>query len=177
MKKIFFTIGALVTLMACNNAANKTATDVTSKTSSVDLPVPVAYKGTVALGNNENIVTVMKWNTHMIAGRVDSAGALIADSMFVNLADGSSFSLSHDSAVAMLKGWRTGMDSANQKYVAAIAVDNTTAGDQWVIQWTDETYYRAGGKNEHVLLSENYLLKNGKIRQVNQYARAVAAKK
>lgn len=176
MKKMFFAIGVVLFMWSCKNPADNKAGETTNVKKTVELPLSVGYKGEAAIGKQENIVAVMNWNKHMIAGHVDSAAAFIADSMLVNLADGSTFNLSHDSAIAMLKGWRGSMDSAKQSYGAVIAVDNTTAGDEWVIQWTDESYFRKG-KEEHVMLSESYRLKNGKIRQVNQYSRAVATKK
>ena len=175
MKKLLFASLFLVVISSCKEKEDKD--DKNEKKSDVMLPLDVMYKGTPSIGKTENMVTVMNWNNNMIKGDVTAAGSLIADSLTVNLADGMHVDLAHDSAIAFLNGWRSSMDSAKQTYNAIIPVDNKTAGDEWVIQWTHETYYYKNGKTEDVRLNESYRLVNGKIRQVNQYAQAIPAKK
>jgi hypothetical protein len=174
MKKILFASFSLLFILSCKEKEDH-KDDVSSK--KVELPVEVMYKGTAAIGNPENMVTVMNWNKNMISGDVTAAGNLIADSLTVTLSDGMHVELAHDSAVAFLGGWRSSMDSAKQSYGAIIAVDNKDAGDEWVIQWTKESYFYKTGKSETVNLNESYRLVNGKIREVSQYARAVPAVK
>ena len=58
-----------------------------------------------------------------------------------------------------------------------IAVDNKDVGDEWVIQWTTESYFYKTGKSETVNLNESYRLVNGKVREISQYARVVPATK
>lgn len=170
--KTTFALLALIGFAACNQPAKeKTAT--TSEEAAVTLPAKIMYEGKAEIGKMSNLATVMQWNTYMIAGLVDSAGTLIADSLTTTLADGKKMTLAKDSAIAMLKQWRSTMDSATQVYGAAFPVDNSTKGDEWVVQWTDETYYMKGGKKEHYGLAESYRLKGGKIREISQYARPI----
>ena len=175
MKKILFLSVSVLFLFSCKNDSAKVSNE--NSTKKVELPVDVMYKGTASIGNPENMVTVMNWNKNMISGDVTAAGALIADSLTATLADGMHVELAHDSAIAFLNGWRSSMDSAKQTYNAIIAVDNKDAGDEWVIQWTKESYFYKGGKSETHLLNESYRLVNGKIREISQYARAVPATK
>ncbi|HSU51852.1 MAG TPA: hypothetical protein VLJ41_14705 [Segetibacter sp.] len=176
MKKVFLSVTVFLLLIACNNPGDKLEPKIADAGATSDtvanavLPVPVLYKGTPAIGKSENIATVMTWNKNLIEGKVDSIAQFIADSLTVTLADGTHMELSHDSAVAILKNFRKSMDSASQQYYTAIAVDNKTVGDEWVIQWTNETYHYKGGKKEQANICESYLLKNGKIRQIGQYA-------
>ncbi len=163
---------ALISFAACNQpAAEKTATS--TEDAAVTLPAKIMYDGKAEIGNMSNLATVMQWNKFMIAGMVDSAGTLIADTLTSTLGDGKRSVLVRDSAIAMLKQWRGTMDSATQVYGAAFPVDNTTRGDEWVLQWTDETYYIKGGKKEHYSLFESYRMKGGKIREISQFARPV----
>jgi hypothetical protein len=182
MKKIVFPLFVLLSLNACKspeqkNTVKSSEAATTDDNNKVQLPASMSYNGNPSIGKTENIATVMTWNKNMIEGKVDSAAAYIADSLSVTLADGMHMSLSHDSAIAMLKGWRGSMDSAKQQYFTAIAVDNKTAGDEWVIQWTNETYYFKGGKKNQSALCESYLLKNGKIRQISQFEQKIPEKK
>jgi hypothetical protein len=163
---------ALIGFTACNQPATEKAATTTEE-AAVTLPAKIMYEGKAAIGKMSNLVTVMQWNKYMIAGMVDSAGALIADTLTTTLGDGKSMTLVHDSAVAMLKQWRGTMDSATQVYGAAFPVDNTTKGDEWVVQWTNETYYLKGGKKESHALAESYRMKGGKIREISQYARPI----
>jgi hypothetical protein len=174
MKKILLPCFALISLVACNSGDDKslvkdTSIDSTSS-STVKLPVDVAYKGTASIGKTENIATVMNWNTSLINGKVDDIGKYLADSLTATMADGSVFNMSRDSVVVFLKGWRSSMESATQDYFSAIAIDNKEAGDEWVIQWTTENMTFKDGKKEGAKICEAYLLKGGKIRQISQYA-------
>ncbi len=163
---------ALISFIACNQPATEKAATSTED-AAVTLPAKIMYEGKAAIGNMANLATVMHWNKFMIAGQVDSAGTLIADTLTTTLGDGKSMTLVHDSAIAMLKQWRGTMDSANQVYGAAFPVDNTTKGDEWVLQWTTETYHLKTGKTEKYSLFESYRMKDGKIREISQFARPV----
>lgn len=176
MKKILFASFAALSLVACNSSDEK-ALVKDAATAEVALPADMLYKGTSAMGNRENIATVMKWNDAIISGKVDDAAAYTADSLTVTLADGTHMEMAKDSAIAMLKGWRGSMDSASQQYTTAIAVDNTTVGDEWVVQWITEKYHYKDGKTVEVALSESFLLKDGKIRRILQYEQKKPAAK
>jgi uncharacterized Zn ribbon protein len=161
----------LISFAACNQST--TDKGATNEEAPVTLPSKIMYDGKAEMGKMSNLVTVMQWNKWMVAGEIDSAGTLIADTLTTTLADGKMMTLVKDSAIAMLKQWRSTMDSATQVYGAAFPVNNSTKGDEWVVQWTDETYYLKGGKKEHYALAESYRMKGGKIREVSQYARPV----
>lgn len=169
MRKLLLPIAFVMILSACKNE-EETKIAGTSESADVSLPLDVAYKGKAAIGKMENVVTVMNWNKHLIAGHIDSAFQSVGDSLSCTFADGMRFTLGRDSAMAMVTAWMSQLDSAHQTYNAVIPVDNTTAGDEWVIQWTNEHYYFKGGKVEKQNLCESYKLKNGKIRSISQFA-------
>lgn len=166
-----------VVMCSCNN---KTADVVESpsKSSNENLPMPLAYSGQSSIGSNSNTITVMNWNKYLSSGQLDSAFALLADSVTISLADGMILNTTSDSVKTILRAYLNNMKSMKLQYVAAVPVDMQTSGtqtDEWVLSWTDEEYTMKDGSVDHSILHEDYRLVNGKIREVNQYARKVAA--
>jgi hypothetical protein len=137
------------------------------------LPMPLAYAGKPEIGSEENMINVMKWNKYLGNNQPDSAFALVADSLTVNLHDGSTMDGPKDSLKAGLMQMLSQMKSIVIDYIAAVPVNNTDKGDEWVLSWTDEQYFYKNGRREHNILHEDYRLVKGKIREINQYARMV----
>ncbi len=183
MIKIFFIV-VCICLFSCNNE-NKTAdkdddtktADATASEAKVALPFSMSYDGTPSIGKTENIATVMNFNGDFIAGKLDNIGSYLADSVHLVFEDGTEMNTVRDSVVALIKNWRGSMTSAKQSYISAVALDNKDKGDEWVFQWIDESHDYKDGKKEHHIYHEDYLLKNGKIRDMYQYAQGVPDKK
>lgn len=162
-------------LTSCKSDNDKEAM-VKSETE-VALPMPVAYKGASSIGSNANTVTVMNWNKWLSNRQLDSAFSLLADSVTVRLASGEMFNTTADSMKTIIRGYFGEMTATNIQYVAVLPVDvklDNGVTDQWVLSWTDEEYTMKDGKKEHNIIHEDYRLVNGKIREVNQYARKLA---
>ncbi len=178
MKKIFF-IATAIFLFSCNNeskTANKTD-ETKDPEAKVNLPFKMSYDGTPSIGKSENIATVMNFNGDFIAGKLDNIGSYLADSVHLVFEDGKEMNTVRDSVVALIKEWRGSMTDAKQSYISAVALDNKDKGDEWVFQWIDETHNYKDGKTEHHIYHEDYLLKDGKIRDMYQYAQGVPEKK
>ncbi len=185
MKKIFL-IATTVCLFSCNSE-NSTATknddtkavDSTASEAKVTLPFKMSYEGTPSIGKTENIATVMNFNGDFIAGKLDNIGSYLADSVHLVFEDGTEMNTVRDSVVAQIKEWRSSMTDAKQSYIAAVALnlDKKDKVDEWVFQWIDESHDYKDGKKEHHIYHEDYLLKNGKIREMYQYAQGVPEKK
>jgi hypothetical protein len=166
-------------LAACNNEKAEVK-GVTTTKEKVELPLPVAYSGESEIGSRENMIAVMNWNKWLAANQLDSAFSLVADSLDVNLADGEAFIVSRDSAKAILRQYMGSMQKFELNYGAIIPLTVKTADgkkDEWVLSWTDEAATMKDGSSQHNLIHEDYLLVNGKIRQINQYARKLPAGK
>jgi hypothetical protein len=162
-------------VMSCKSDTDKEAL-VKSETE-VALPMEVAYKGAPAIGSSVNTVTVMNWNKWLSNGNLDSAFTLLADSVTVRLASGAVFNTTADSIKTIIRGYFGEMSATNIQYVAVVPIDvklENGISDQWVLSWTDEDYTMKDGKKEHNIIHEDYRLVNGKIREVNQYARKLA---
>lgn len=175
-------LAAGIVLLSCNS---KKETDTTKETSKADttaatipiLPLKMAYEGVPAVGNSDNIVKVMNFNSDFTAGKMDNLGSYFADSVHGVFADGNEFNTVRDSVVAMIKDWRGSMSSSQQSYISAVALDNKTLNHEWVFQWIDETHNYKNGKKEHVIYHEDYRLENGKIREFFQYQQGIMEKK
>ena len=178
MKKCMIPAALLLTLFfACNDKPADETTTTTTTTSTTDekvvMPMEMSYSGKIEIGSNANMVKVMQWNKWMGEGNVDSAASLLADSVSIDLSDGTSFNTTADSIKKVLLGWRSAMKTIDIKYIAAMPINNIDKKHEWVLSWTDESYTYNDGKQEHLIIHEDYRMENGKIRQVLQYARKV----
>jgi hypothetical protein len=184
--KLNWMIGAaFVMLAACQSepaaTEEKTAAAPEAKTEEAPLPMDVAYKGEPSIGSRENMAVVMNWNKSLSEKNPAAAAALLADSVEVTLADGTYFNTTRDSLMSVVTNMINSFDSVKVDFVALLPVNVKTdkGTDEWVFSWTDEKYSNAKGK-EHNNIHEDYLIKNGKIAVVFQYAQkppAPAAKK
>jgi hypothetical protein len=173
--KLNWMIGAaIVMLAACQSepaATEEKAAAAPEAKTETPLPMEVAYKGEPSIGSRENMAVVMNWNKSLAEKNPTAAAALLADSVEVTLADGTLFKTTRDSLMTVVTAMINSYDSIKVDFVALLPVNVKTdkGTDEWVFSWTDEKYSNAKGK-EHNNIHEDYLIKNGKIAVVLQYA-------
>lgn len=174
--RISVTLGlALMLLAACKTEPATTeqqpATETATKAEETPLPMDVYYKGDASIGSRENMAVVMNWNKALSEKNPTAAAALLADSVEVTLADGSYFKTTRDSLMSVVTNMINSYDTVKVDFVAMLPVNVKTdkGTDEWVFSWTDERYSNAKVK-EHNNIHEDYLIKNGKIAVVFQYA-------
>lgn len=172
-----YVLALAVVITACVSSC-KTADEGNKKPamSDANLPMNVTYRGEPEIGSSENTVKVMNWNKWLSTGKLDSAFALLADSVTVRLSDGDVFDAPADSIKNVIRGYFGSISAVNMQYVAVLPLDvkiSEGKTDQWVLSWTDETYMMKNGTRDHNVIHEDYRLVNGKIREINQYARKV----
>ena len=177
MKTPWILSGALLCLVACQSGTNEAkepaaAEETSAAKEETPLPADVYYKGESSIGSRENMVTVMNWNRYMEGKMLDSAAGLLADSVYLELADGAVFNTTRDSLMAVIRDMMNGYDSLKVGFVAVMPVNVKTqeGTDEWVFSWTDERFYGKKGE-EHHNIHEDYQLKNGKIWKVYQYGK------
>lgn len=140
----------------------------------VDLPMEITYKGAIVTGDMNNVKTVMEFNKR-ITQLNPEVGDLLADTVSFNMEDGTQFlNISPDSAVSIIKGFISEMTEIKVSFTQALPLDNVDQKHQWVLSWTDENYTSKDGKKDHKYLMETIRLKDGKVREVFQYARKEA---
>lgn len=169
MKNPIFILACL-SMLAYSCTEKKEDTSVVVEDQVPTLPMELTYPGKPTIGSWDNVTTVMEWNKRVSQLNMDF-GDLLDDSLKVMLADGTEFDLPRDSAVNFIKGFAANIASIKLVYVAAIPINNVDKNDQWVTSWTDETFTMKDGKVDHNLIHEDYLMRNGKIREIIQYAR------
>ena len=167
MKNLVAFLALASLLFACEKKVAETAAPAPEP---VALPMEVTYPGTPAIGNMNNVKTVMEWNKRFSEMNFE-LGDLLADTVTWHLAEGMEMTSPRDSAVASIKKYMADLTNIKIIYTAAVPVDNVDKKDEWVFSWTDETYTHKDGKTEHQFIHEDYRLENGKIREVYQYAR------
>jgi hypothetical protein len=173
--KTYLMAGIAATLLyACNTPAPDAGDKPKDEAAKPmpQLPKEVLYKGEPSIGSNENMITVINWNKYLEEAKLDSAAALLADSLSVELEDGTVLAGPRDTIMAAVKQMVGMYDSVRVTCVAVLPLNvKTDKGiDEWVFSWTDERYTaKAGGKSAHMNIHEDYLLKNGKIIRVLQY--------
>ncbi len=183
MKQYFLSLCcmAAISFAGCknNNETSTTASTNAGAKEQVELPMPMVYQGDASVSGNAELVTVMKWNKFLGSKQLDSAFALLADSVTARLADGSEYNTTADSMKKVVTGFMGAMTKVNIQYITAlpIAVQLADRKDQWVLSWTDEEYTMKDGTVQHNAIHEDYQLVNGKIRTINQFARLIPAKK
>jgi hypothetical protein len=143
----------------------------------VVLPMEMTYKGNMALGDMNNVKTVMEFNKRLTELNGDVAD-LLADTVTFRFDDGTEFiDMSRDSALAIINGFLGSVTEINVVFNKVIPIDNTDMKHQWVLSWTDEQYTFKDGKQEHKFLQETIRIKDGKIREALQFSRRAPLKK
>ena len=84
--------------------------------------------------------------------------------------DGTVVDGTKDSVMNFVKEFGAGAISAIIDFDAIMAVRSTDRNENVVMSWTDERWTDTDGKEEHMWIHEDYIIENGKIRMVRQYA-------
>lgn len=174
MKTTWILGAAMFLLAACKSepaaTEEKPAAETTEVKAEAPLPMDVYYKGEAEMGSRDNMIVVMNWNRFLSEKKLDSAKALLGDSVMVQLFDGTIINTTRDSLMNVVASMVNSYDSIKVGYVAAIPINvKTKEGvDEWVFSWTDERY-ESKNKKEHANIHEDYVLKNGRIVTVYQY--------
>lgn len=137
---------------------------------SAQLPMKVSYPGKVALGDMQNVITVMNWNKSLAEGNLN-VGDLLADSVTWYMSDGMFGSMTRDSVLAVIRSWRNSMKTVEVNFVTILPVKYVDQNQDWVLSWTEEKDTTLKDSVETYNLHEDYLMVNGKIRTVYQYNR------
>ena len=133
-----------------------------------------AYSGSFIMADEKLIEVVTGWN-EAIAGEADfeKAATYLADSVTVYFEDGTSINSTKDSLMVAVKEFITNVNGLKVVFNAAMAVHSTDRDETWVLSWTDESWTGEDGKTVRMLIHEDYLIVDNKIRLVRQYGMQV----
>ena len=167
MKNTIYIYVALAFIMACGTATKESAEEV------VEMPESTQkynYSGSMVMGDEANYDVVQQWNDAFKLRDMDALAGLLADSISIYLWDGVIFNTTKDSIITVIKGYMASVTDLNIVYHAGMAINSPEQGDDWGLIWATEQYIDADGKQLQINFQENYLIENGKIRSMRQYA-------
>lgn len=170
MKRIIYISTALIFMMACGSSTNENTEEVYKEP---EVTQKYNYSGLFEIGDRSNYTIVREWNEAMRSKDRETISNLLADSVSVYLWDGMIFDTTKDSLLVAIEGFLESFDDINIIYHAGIAVRSTDQEADWGLSWTTENYVDKEGKQERIVLQENFLIENGKIRTVRQYGQMI----
>ena len=175
MKRLFLLSTPLMLLVACNTSATKseTASDTTSNrdtAAAVTYAYPVDYFSEYDKGDPSYAQTVLNLWKDYDHNTLEDHLDVFADTIRIEFRDGSIFQGTRDSLLAMMKKYRTPIDSVYSTVAVVETVKPKGKDVTWVSVWGTE-YDIKKGKKDSVNLNENWMYdKNGKIAFMTQYA-------
>ena len=128
------------------------------------------YSGSFEKADESLREPVLGWNNAISTPTdFDEAAQYLADSVTIYLMDGSMFNASKDSIMSLVNVMLGDFTSIDVQFDAITTVHSKDQNQDWVLSWTNETMVNAAGEEENVLVHEDYLIEDGKIRMVRQF--------
>ena len=129
------------------------------------------YSGSWVAGDKGLTEVVLGWNNALATPTdLEAAASYLADSVTIYMWDGTVVDGTKDSFMDSVKEFVTGVASVTVGFDAIMAVRSTDRNTDVVMSWTEESWTDADGNVEHMWIHEDYIMENGKIRMVQQYA-------
>lgn len=157
-------------MAACGTSTNENTEEVYTEP---EVKQKYNYSGLFEIGDRSNYTIVRQWNEAMKSKDRETLANLLADSVSVYLWDGMIFDTTKDSLMIAIEGYFETFEDINIIYHAGIALKSTDQEDDWGLSWTTENYVDKEGNKERIVLQENFLIENGKIRSVRQYGQMI----
>ena len=170
MKNLIYACAVLVVMTACGTATKEPAEEV------VEVPEVTQkynYSGDLNMGDQSNYAVARQLNDAIVNEDMETASSLFADSVSLYLWDGTIFDVTRDSLMSIMEGYFGEVSNLEIIYHAGMAINSSNQGDDWGLNWATEQYNDADGKLMRINYQENYLIENGKIRSIRQYAQMV----
>ena len=170
MKKMIaclFAVAALST--ACKEEKKEEAKPVTP--TSVTLPYQIGYSSDFEIGDSKYAQTVLTaWKDYDNNTMNNSLG-IFADTVAMDMGEGSHLTLKKDSAVAFVSKVRGMFASAVSTIDAVVVLKPKGKDETWVCIWGKEVDAMKDGKKDSTSLNENWMFnKDGKVARILQYA-------
>ena len=173
MKKLVLICTVSLFMYACNDQAtgdtNATA-DSAVAAAAITYPYTASYSSSFTMGNPGHCKIVLDLWKHWDNNTLDQGSGLFADSVTMQLADGSVMSGPRDSILAGAKQYRSQFKSVQSTVIAFVPMKSTDKGENWVNVWGREFREDMNGKKDSSALMESWRLNNdGKINFMVQY--------
>jgi len=177
MKKLLLLCVAGICLYACNDNATDTAATDTAKdtthpaTPPIDFPYKASYSSDFEMGDPSHAKIVLDVWKDFDNNTLDNAKNSFADTVTMQLADGSVMSGPRDSIIAGIKGYRAQFSALTSSIDAFVALKSKDKNTNWVNVWGKEVRTDLKGKKDSSQLAESWMLNDqNKIAFMLQYA-------
>jgi hypothetical protein len=171
MKNLIYVCAALAFVVACG-PANKESNEEEHAEAPKETQ-KYNYSGSFEIGDRANFDIIRQWNDGILAGDTEKLASLLADSVTINLWDGAIYNTTNDSIMTLVSGYLESVTNYEIIYNAGMAVNSLKQMDNWGLSWTTEQYTDSEGKPQRIHLQENWLIENGKVRSIRQYAQLI----
>ena len=186
MRQVSVSLLALCVFASCNTATTSseatddtTATAPTSTNEAVTYAYPVNYSSDFSVGDPNLAKTVLEiwkdFDNNALANHKDA----FADSVTMDLADGSHMQGPRDSIIAGATAYRSSFKNVASSIDVITTLKPKGKDESWVCVWGTEVDTHNNNKVDSVSLQENWMFnKDGKIAYMLQYNKKpyVAAK-
>src|SRR5215813_2070131 len=173
MKNLIFIIVVSVVYSACTGTttpSNDSAATNESK-SSLTFPYTPNYSSKISIGKDSNALLVLNSYKAWEAGDITALGNTFGDSVNMTFSDGTEFSGTHDSAMAMAKKFRDSLSSVKIEMDVWVPVHADDKNEDAVLTWYKETDIYKTGKVDSTYYHDINGVKDGKINFVSSMAR------
>ena len=172
MKQLLVLILLCVVLFSCNNATTTAGakTDSTAKKEAYDYPFKAKYSLNWQPGDEKNAVMALTSFKKYIDGDVKGAFGYFADSIEF-IADKFYFKGKKDSLMAMMIPMRDAVATMSLEPDTWLTAYYPDKDDTWVTVWSLQKWTDKKGKADSVYLTDDILIKNGKIAQIDEKQR------
>ena len=172
MKKLLFMFFSVMFFLACSNEPQKeeAKTDSTAKKETLSYPFTPTYTVNWQPGDEKNAVMVLNSFKKYLDGDVKGSFADFADSIEF-LADKFYFKGRKDSLEAMITPMRADAVSMSFQPDTWLTAYYPEKNDTWVTVWGVQKWTDKKGKTDSVYITDDVLVKNGKIAQIDEKQR------
>jgi hypothetical protein len=184
MKKPLLLV-AIALFAACNSSPStetanpeKTKMDSSDRIRPIQSPYAVMYSSNFVMDDPKNAETVLALWKAFDNGNLSVSRDYFADTMEVNLWDGTSKRGPRDSVIAMIQAYRNTLTAAVDEVNAVMAVKSTDKNEHWALIWGKEKNTHKDGKVDSIYLQETWRFdKDGKADLLYQFAQTPLKKK
>jgi len=172
MKKSLFLVFLSVVFFGCGSEPKKdeVKTDSTAKKEPLVYPFTAKYSLNWQPGDEKNAVLALTSFKKYVDGDVKGSFEYFADSIEF-IMDKFHFVGTKDSLLAMMTPMRAQVASMSVQPDTWITTYYPDQKDTWVTVWSTQKWTDKKGKTDSVYLVDDILIKNGKIREVDEKQR------
>jgi ketosteroid isomerase-like protein len=182
MKKLILIIVAGCFIAACNNESTEKPKDEKmdkkdeTASSNITYPYKASYSSDFKMGDAQNSKLVLDFFKGWEDGTMTGWKDMVADSVWINFADGQHFMLSRDSMMSMAKTFRSMSSNVKLDVEAFMPIHLNDRNEDYVLVWekdysTDKKTNKVDSSGVHSF----WQIKNNKIIGWQEYNRKLAA--